>query len=103
MKVINVHEAKAHLSAYLDRVLAGETVIIARRNRPVAKLVPLGAGEARPVGRRRLGLARGRVRMDPSFFGPMAAEELALWETPALCTHDPRHPDHRPDTDGEAP
>lgn len=40
MKMVNVHEAKAHLSKYLARVEAGETVIIARRNKPVARLVP---------------------------------------------------------------
>lgn len=49
---INVHEAKARLSEYLARVEAGETVIICRRNVPVAELraAPRPAGSARPFG-----------------------------------------------------
>ena len=36
--VINIHEAKAKLSEYLDAVAGGETVIICKRNRPIAEL-----------------------------------------------------------------
>ena len=38
MIVINIHEAKAKLSEYLDAVASGERVIICNRNRPVAEL-----------------------------------------------------------------
>jgi prevent-host-death family protein len=38
MIVINIHEAKAKLSEYLDKVAAGEHVVICKRNRPVAEL-----------------------------------------------------------------
>ncbi|MEA3639714.1 MAG: type II toxin-antitoxin system prevent-host-death family antitoxin [Lamprobacter sp.] len=38
---VNLHEAKAKLSAYLDAVLRGERVVIARRNIPVAELTPI--------------------------------------------------------------
>ncbi len=49
MKTVNVHEAKAHLSEYLAAVERGETIIIARRNEPVAKLVAVTAcSSARP-------------------------------------------------------
>jgi len=41
MTVVNVHEAKTHLSRLIARVAAGEEIIIARSNRPVAKLVPV--------------------------------------------------------------
>jgi prevent-host-death family protein len=40
----NVHKAKTHLSALIDRALRGEDVVIARANRPVARLVALNAG-----------------------------------------------------------
>ncbi|MGH9321991.1 MAG: type II toxin-antitoxin system Phd/YefM family antitoxin, partial [Vicinamibacteria bacterium] len=40
MKTMNVHEAKTHLSKLLERVEAGEEVIIARNGKAVAKLVP---------------------------------------------------------------
>jgi prevent-host-death family protein len=46
--VVNVHEAKTHLSRLLARVEAGERIVIARAGRPVAELVA-----AKPAGRRR--------------------------------------------------
>ena len=36
---VNTHEAKMHLSRYLDRVMAGETVVICRRNVPISARV----------------------------------------------------------------
>jgi prevent-host-death family protein len=39
MIVVNVHEAKTHLSRLLQRVEAGERVVIARAGKPVAELV----------------------------------------------------------------
>jgi antitoxin (DNA-binding transcriptional repressor) of toxin-antitoxin stability system len=33
--VINIYEAKAKLSEYLDAAASGETVVICKRNRPV--------------------------------------------------------------------
>ena len=39
MTIVNVHEAKSQLSALIQKVLAGEEVIIARNNIPVATLI----------------------------------------------------------------
>ncbi len=39
-KVVNVHEAKTHLSRLLEQVAQGEEVIIGKAGKPVAKLVP---------------------------------------------------------------
>lgn len=77
MVAINVHEAKAHLSEYLARVEAGETVIIARRNKPVAKLVPMET-EQEKLKPRPIGLAKGKGRVGPEFFELMDDELLAL-------------------------
>jgi prevent-host-death family protein len=41
MKQFNLHDAKTHLSAILDRVEAGEEVVLARAGRPIARLVPI--------------------------------------------------------------
>ena len=38
MTEVSVAEAKAHLSALLDRVERGEEVVITRRGKPVAKV-----------------------------------------------------------------
>ena len=65
MKIFNVHEAKTHLSRVLERVAAGEEVIIAKSGKPVAKLVPLHEGERRP------GRLKGRIRIAPDFDAPL--------------------------------
>jgi prevent-host-death family protein len=62
---INVHQAKANLSRYLERVERGETLIICRRNVPVAELRPVRA--VRPGRPRPLGLAHGSARMADDF------------------------------------
>jgi len=38
---VNIHEAKTQLSRLIQAVLAGEEVVISKRNKPVARLVPL--------------------------------------------------------------
>lgn len=40
MQEVKVAQAKAGLSALLDRVEAGEEIVIARRGRRIARLVP---------------------------------------------------------------
>ena len=40
----SITEAKNNLSALIDRVRRGESVLICDRNRPVARLQPIGAG-----------------------------------------------------------
>lgn len=45
--VVNVHEAKTHLSRLLARVEAGERIVIARAGHPVAELVPAASGRRR--------------------------------------------------------
>lgn len=68
---VNIAEAKAHLSRLLGRLRKGETILICRRNQPVAELRGLGLPRRR---RRRLGTLRGWVRLDPDFFGPLPEE-----------------------------
>lgn len=48
MKSVNIHEAKTHLSRLIERVEAGEEIIIAKAGRPAARLVPL-EGKRKPV------------------------------------------------------
>lgn len=74
MKVVNVHEAKTHLSRLLERAHAGESVIIAKNGKPYARLCQLEAPEPR-----RPGLLVGRV--GDEFFDPLPEEELEAWQT----------------------
>lgn len=51
MKTVNVHEAKARLSELLNLLEKGETVVICRRNKPIAELRPYRSrGKLRPIG-----------------------------------------------------
>ncbi len=38
---VNIHEAKTQLSRLINAVLSGQEVVISRRNKPVARLVPV--------------------------------------------------------------
>lgn len=60
---INVHQAKTHLSRLLDRVEAGEEIVVARNGRPVARLVPYRL----PRATRKLGQWRGQGWIAPDF------------------------------------
>ena len=76
MNQINVAEAKARLSHYLDRVGKGETVIICRRNVPIAELRPIPARLRQP---RPVGIDRGMTIPD-SFFDPLPDDLLDAFE-----------------------
>ena len=73
--VVNVHEAKTHLSRLLDRVAKGEDVVIARAGTPIAKLVPLNQRAARP-----LGLDAGTVIIASDFDAPLHDDVLESFE-----------------------
>lgn len=76
MTTVNIREAKTHLSRLLARVEAGEEIVIARRGKPVARLVAYQG--SRPT--RRFGALRGRLVVDDRFFDPLPESELAAWE-----------------------
>ena len=48
VRTVNIAELKDQLSSYLHRVRAGEELIIRDRNLPIAKIVPLHAGDGDP-------------------------------------------------------
>lgn len=74
--VVNVHEAKTHLSRLLEEVAAGAEVVIAKAGKPVARLVPI-----KPVTRpKSLGLLRGRITVPDDFNAPLSPDVLAEFE-----------------------
>ncbi|HEX2768902.1 MAG TPA: type II toxin-antitoxin system Phd/YefM family antitoxin [Geobacteraceae bacterium] len=79
MAVVNTHEAKTNLSRLIDEVQAGEEVVIARGNKPMARLVPYKA--KRPV--RRPGYLKGKIRVADDFDAPLPDEVLDPFETGA--------------------
>ncbi len=75
MAVVNVHQAKTQLSRLLARVEAGEEVVVARRGKPVARLVAY-----EPRGKRCPDVLKGKVVIPENFFDPLPEEELKSWE-----------------------
>ena len=49
MAQVNLYEAKTHLSSLVDRVAAGEEIVIAKNGTPMARLVPVEKPKARRV------------------------------------------------------
>jgi antitoxin (DNA-binding transcriptional repressor) of toxin-antitoxin stability system len=57
---LNVHEAKTHLSYYLQKLKRGETILLCRRNVPIAEIRAL---PPRRKTKRQIGLAKGNSRL----------------------------------------
>lgn len=72
MLVVNVHEARTHLSRLLERVAAGEEVVIAMAGKPVARLVPFEA----KTGARPLGLYAGQIEVADDFDAPLPDDAM---------------------------
>lgn len=73
--VVNIHEAKTHLSRLIERAAAGEEIIIAKAGQPRVCLTPVrGAGERQP------GRFAGMIVVPDDFFEPLPEIDLAAWE-----------------------
>jgi len=72
MQTVNIHEAKTHLSRFVDQAAAGEEIVIARAGKPVARLVPLLSAAPTP---RILGLGKGKFSL-PEGFNEMSVIEI---------------------------
>ena len=67
MRTVNIHQAKTHLSRLVEEAAGGEEIVIAKHNRPVARLVALAA-DTRP---RQPGGWEGRLWMVDDFDAPL--------------------------------
>jgi prevent-host-death family protein len=63
MKIVNIQEAKTHLSRLVEEASAGQTIVIAKAGRPRVRLTPCSP-EASP---RKLGGWEGKVSVGPGF------------------------------------
>lgn len=68
MLIVNIFEAKAKLSEFLDLAAQGERVLICKRNRPIAELHAVASARTTP---RPVGLARGKLTVPEAFFAPL--------------------------------
>ena len=81
MLMVNIAEAKAKLSEYLEAVARGEQVIICNRNQPVAELRAIEPQQTKP--RDLSPMFPGSTFMTDAFFEPMSEAELEDWYGPA--------------------
>ena len=77
MTLVNIHEAKTHLSRLLMRVAEGEEVVIAKAGKPVARLVAIEQSPKRRV----LGQDRGLFEVPDNFDDPLPEDILAGFES----------------------
>ena len=75
-KVINIHEAKTHLSRIIDEVAAGDEVIIAKAGKPMARLSALQP----PKQRRVLGILEGKLHLPEDIDAPLPEDVAATFE-----------------------
>lgn len=82
MREVNIYEAKTSLSALLQAVAGGEEIVITKRNKPIARLVPFETAKARPTfgmaseALERSGLTRADIARA---LEPMTKDELDAW------------------------
>lgn len=72
MKVVNIHDAKTHLSKLVEQAAKGEPFIIAKAGKPLVRVTALDA----PPAPRRLGFMQGEFSV-PEDFNEMGADEIA--------------------------
>jgi prevent-host-death family protein len=74
MDAYNIHEAKTHLSKLIERVSAGEEIVIGKAGKPVAKLVPY---TEKKKTRRKPGAWKGKIWLAPDWDSDETNEEIA--------------------------
>lgn len=73
MKTINIHQAKTHLSKLVDEASKGESFVIARAGKPMAKVTAIETPAFAQV--RRLGFMAGQISV-PDDFDQMGRKEI---------------------------
>lgn len=73
MLVVNIHEAKTHLSRLIERASKGESFIIAKAGKPLVKVMALDAPEL--ASRRRLGFMNSQIHV-PGDFDELGREQI---------------------------
>lgn len=78
MEMVNMHEAKTHLSKLVQRAEAGEEIIIGRSGKPAAKLVPYVPNRQARTG----GQLHGQIWISPDFDAPDQELESMFQDSP---------------------
>jgi prevent-host-death family protein len=73
MRIVNIHEAKTHLSRLIEQVAQGEPFVIAKAGRPLVKVVPLDAADVGTTPR--TGFLVGEIAV-PDDFDQMGRDRI---------------------------
>ena len=76
VKPVKLYEAKTRLSELVERAAAGEEIVIAKGNTPMARLMPLRV----VTGERVPGRWAGKLTIADDFDAPLSDEMLAAFE-----------------------
>jgi antitoxin (DNA-binding transcriptional repressor) of toxin-antitoxin stability system len=81
---INIHEAKTHLSRYLGKLSKGETIILYKRNNPIAEIHPIPLERK---SKRLIGLAKGKFEVPQKFFDPFPPKFISTFRRRSGITY----------------
>lgn len=76
---LNINEIKTHFSSFLAKVSNGETVIVCKRNVPIAEIKPIAAlpNKKRPIGL--AGKEYPDFKISEAFFEPLPDDIVAAF------------------------
>ena len=74
MEIVNIHQAKTHLSRLLERVVGGEEIVIAKNGRPIVKVVPIVHQPRQP------GRLKGHIEVFLNLEDPLPEEVIAAFQ-----------------------
>lgn len=74
--IVNIYEAKTHLSRLVDQAAAGDEIIIARGGKPVARLSQLVV----PARKLRFGALKGQIKVAADFDAPLPDEVISAFD-----------------------
>ncbi len=73
MEIVNMHQAKTHLSSLVEKAAKGEPFIIAKAGKPMVKVVAIEEEPKRPI--QRIGFMEGQFEV-PDDFDTMFQKEI---------------------------
>jgi len=72
MQQYNIHAAKTHLSALVEKAAKGEAFIIAKAGKPIVKVIPFIQQD---TVKKRIGFLKGKIEV-PADFDNMGQNEI---------------------------
>lgn len=75
MQFVNIHDAKTHLSQYLEQVVTShQPIVICRNGKPIAQLV-----EYKEIPKRKAGALKGKIKIEDDF-NQLPSEFMGFFE-----------------------